>query len=220
MRYPGKCTGCGRCEGIADDDGEFVCLNDARELCGKDCTADYIMAEILKDKPYYENSGGGVTFSGGECMLQLDFLAELLRLCMENGVHAAVDTAGCVPWASFEKILPFAPMLLYDVKAMDSAVHKKYTGVDNRLILENLARLLKSGVRVWVRIPVIPGVNDTEAEMQELKAFFEKNGYPEKLELMAYHKMGEHKYQALGRSLKTFSVPEKAKVDALRRIWK
>lgn len=220
MRYQDKCTNCGRCEGVADDDGEFVCLNDARELCGNDLNVDCVMEEILKDKPYYENSCGGVTFSGGECMLQLDFLAELLKLCRKNGVHTAVDTAGCVPWESFEKILPFTDMVLYDIKAMDSAVHKKYTGVDNALILENLARLLKSGVRLWVRVPVIPNVNGNEGQMQMLKSFFDKNGYPEKTELLPYHRMGEHKYSALGRSLKSFSVPEKARLDELGKILK
>lgn len=216
--YKNKCTDCGRCKELTVDDENFLCFNDAKEICGKEYTADEVFAEVIKDKAFYETSGGGVTFSGGECMLQTDFLLEILKKCKENGIHTAVDTAGHIPWESFEKILPFTDLFLYDIKAMNEEIHKEYTGVTNTRILENLKKLLKSDVDVWVRIPVISGVNDIEDEMQKIKSFFDINGYPEKVELLPYHAMGEHKYEALGKSVKKFAVPSKEKIEKLKKI--
>ncbi len=109
-------------------------------------------------------------------------------------------------------------MFLYDIKVMDNEVHKECIGVSNSLILDNLEKLLKSGACIWVRIPVIPGVNDAEEEMKKIKAFFDANGYPEKIELLPYHAMGEHKYAALGKDAKKFDVPSKEKLEKLKRI--
>lgn len=218
MFYADKCVRCGRCENIPEDDAAFVCFNGARELCGKEMTAEEVLSVVTKDRAFYENSGGGVTFSGGECMLQIDFLAEILKKCKENGIHTAVDTAGHVPFASFERILPHTDLFLYDIKSMDSGIHKQYTGVGNALILENLTRLLQAGAGVCVRVPVIPPVNDTEEEMQKIRAFFEENGYPADFELLPYHKMGEHKYEALGKTARHFAVPSKEKIETLKKI--
>ncbi len=218
MFYKNKCTLCGRCREVDTFDEEFFCYNDAREICGKEYPTDEVLKIILKDKTFYDNSGGGVTFSGGECMLQIDFLLEILQKCKENGIHTAVDTAGHIPWESFEKILPYTDLFLYDIKVMDNEVHKEYTGVTNSLILENLAKLLKNDGCVWVRIPVIPGVNDTEKEMQQIKTFFDANGYPEKIEFLPYHAMGEHKYEALGKSVEKIDMPDKDKIEKLKNI--
>ncbi len=215
--YKNKCTGCGRCKDLTVEDSSFICFNDAKEICGREYTVDEVFAEVIKDKSFYETSGGGVTFSGGECMLQIDFLAEILKKCKESGIHTAVDTAGHIPWESFEKILPYTDLLLYDIKAMNDAIHKEYTGVTNKLILENLAKLLKNKTCVWVRVPIIPSVNDTEEEMKNIKAFFGTNGYPEKVELLPYHAMGEHKYAALNRKSENFIIPDKGKMDELKK---
>ena len=226
--YKNKCTGCGKCKEVCpyglekcDFCGKcgLFCPNDARKICGKEMTADEVFAEIIKDKTFYDNSGGGATFSGGECMLQIDFLVEILKKCKENGIHTAVDTAGNIPFESFERVLPYTDLFLYDVKAMDSETHKKYVGVGNELILENLAKLLKKGAGIWVRVPVIPTVNDSEEEMFKLKAFFMENGEPEKVELLPYHKMGEHKYSALGLKVHEFAVPSKEKIDILKSVF-
>ena len=115
--------------------------------------------------------------------------------------------------------MPYTDLFLYDVKAMDSETHKKYVGVGNELILENLAKLLKKGAGIWVRVPVIPTVNDSEEEMFKLKAFFMENGEPEKVELLPYHKMGEHKYSALGFKVHEFAVPSKEKMDILKSVF-
>jgi pyruvate formate lyase activating enzyme len=175
--------------------------------------------EILKDKIFYENSGGGVTFSGGECMLQIDFLEEILKECKTQGIHTAIDTAGHIPYSSFERILPYTDLFLYDIKCMDSEMHKRYTGVSNELILANLARLLKSHAPIWVRIPIINGVNDTVEEMLKIRSFFEENGFPERIELLPYHAMGEHKYGALGRECHSFSVPDEDKMKLFREVF-
>lgn len=216
--YKDKCTGCGRCENI-DIDDDFFCFNDAKEICGKEYTIEEVLSKVIKDKAYYETSGGGVTFSGGECMLQIEFLTEILKKCKESGIHTAVDTAGNVPWECFEKIIPYTDLFLYDVKAMDTEVHKKYTGAGNELILENLAKLLYLDTDIWVRIPVICGVNDSEEEMMAIKDFFDKNGHPQKIELLPYHAMGEHKYAALRRSAEEFDVPDDEKMYRLKKIF-
>ena len=177
------------------------------------------MREILKDKTFYENSGGGVTFSGGECMFQIDFLEAILKECKNNGVHTAVDTAGHVPYERFERILPYTDLFLYDIKCFDSEKHKQYTGVGNELILENLKRLLATDKSVWIRIPIIPTVNDTEEEIRSIRSFLLSCGTPEKVELLPYHAMGEHKYAAIGKKVKMFSVPSEEKMKHLKNIF-
>ncbi|MBE6668043.1 MAG: glycyl-radical enzyme activating protein [Ruminococcaceae bacterium] len=227
--YKNKCTGCGKCADVCPNHqttcdlcGQCAvyCPTDAREICGKDYSSDGILNEILKDKAFYEASGGGVTFSGGECMLQIDFLEEILKACKENGIHTAVDTAGHVPFESFERILPYTDLFLYDVKSFDSEKHKIHTGVDNRIILENLKALLDSGKRLWVRIPIIPTINDSAVEMENIKRFLlSAANAPEKVELLPYHALGEHKYNAIGKTPRSFTTPSEEKMAELRRIF-
>lgn len=228
MFYKNKCTGCGKCKEKCPNHLEscelcgkctLYCPHDAREICGKEYTVDEVMREILKDKAFYDHSGGGVTFSGGECMLQIDFLEEILKTCKENGIHTAVDTAGHVPYEYFERILPYTNLFLYDVKCYDSEKHKKYTGVRNELILENLKKLLATGKSVWVRIPIIPTVNDTVEEIQRIKAYISSCGKPEKIELLPYHAMGEHKYAAINRESHMFPIPSKETMEDLNKIF-
>ena len=217
--YKNKCTGCGRCNGVTVDDDKFFCFNDAKEICGKEYTVDDVLKEVLKDKAFYETSGGGVTFSGGECMLQIDFLEGILKECKKNGIHTAVDTAGHVPFEIFERIIPYTDLFLYDVKCFDSDKHRQYTGVENQLILKNLKRLLAKSTPVWIRIPIIPTVNDTEEELQRIKEYLSSCGIPEKVELLPYHAMGEHKYAAIGKETQIFSVPGEEKMKHLKNIF-
>ena len=137
----------------------------------------------------------------------------------ENGIHTAVDTAGNIPWADFEKIIPYTDLFLYDIKLFDREKHKQYTGADNKVILDNLKKLFECGASVWIRIPIIPGVNDTEEEMRKIKEFL-KPYSPLKIELLCYHKMGEHKYDALNMQITKFSVPDKTILDKLNYIFK
>ena len=143
----------------------------------------------------------------------------LVDFLKENGIHTAVDTAGHIPFQSFEKILPYTDLFLYDVKCYDSDKHRQYTGASNELILSNLGRLLKMGIAIWVRIPIIPTVNDSEEEMLNIKKFIISCGSPEKIELLPYHAMGEHKYAAIGKQVQTFSVPSKEKISQLKRVF-
>ena len=162
------------------------------------------------------NSGGDVTFSGGECMLQLDFLCKILEKCKSAGIHTAVDTAGNVPWESFEKILPFTDLFLYDIKAFDAELHRKGTGVSNELILENLKNL-SGRADIIVRIPVIGGYNDNDEEIRQIADFLRQIKII-KAELLPYHAMGEHKYTALGRNPENFRVPDKERMNVLEKI--
>lgn len=218
MFYKDKCTGCGRCRNVTKKDADFICFNDAKKICGKEYTADEVLNEILKDKAFYENSKGGVTFSGGECMLQIDFLLEILKKCKENGIHTAVDTAGNVPWSSFEKIMPYTDLFLYDVKCLSQQLHIEGTGVSNKLLLENLKKLSACfDGDIIIRVPVICGFNADEAEIRSIGEFL-KTLNVKKTELLPYHKMGEHKYDALGIACEKYTVPLEEDMAAYRKI--
>ena len=228
MFYKDKCTGCGMCKAKCPNHletctlcgvCELYCMADARKICGKTYTVEEVLKEVLKDKSFYEHSGGGVTFSGGECMLQTDFLVEILKACKEAGLHTAVDTAGHVSWDKFEQVLSFTDLFLYDVKSMNSRVHKEYVGVGNELILENLSKLLDVGAKVWIRMPVIGGVNDREEEILALKNYLQdQRTKPDKIELLPYHAMGEHKYSALEMEKKEYCVPAKEKMEYFNQL--
>ena len=217
--YKNKCTGCGRCAHVTAEDEDFICFNDAKSICGKHTSLIDVLREVSRDKLFYASSGGGVTFSGGECMLQIDFLEKLMRECKLLGIHTAVDTAGHVPFEYFERIMPYTDMFLYDVKCIDSQKHKQFTGVSNELILENLEKLLRGGSRVWVRIPVIAEVNGTEEEMTKIRKFLETLGYPERVELLEYHALGNHKYAAMGKQPPMFSAPTEQDMQRLKAIF-
>ena len=227
MFYKDKCTGCGKCKSVCPYHLEqcelcgkctLYCPVDARKGCGKEHTVDEVLKEVLKDQAFYETSGGGVTFSGGECMLQIDFLAEILKKCKENGIHTAVDTAGHIPFESFEKILPYTDLFLYDIKIFDSQKHKQYVGVGNELILENLKKLFERKAKLWIRIPIIPDVNDSIEEIQKIKDFLKTIGTPEKIELLPYHAMGENKYRAIGKEPQIFKTPDAENMKRLKEI--
>ena len=227
MFYKDKCKGCGKCKEICPTPDRctlcgkctIYCPVDARKVCGREYTVDEVFAEVIKDKAFYDNSGGGVTFSGGECMLQIDFLLEILKKCKENGIHTAVDTAGHIPFESFKKILPYTDLFLYDIKIFDTQKHKQYVGVGNELILENLKKLFKANAKIWIRIPIVPNINDSIEEMQKIKDFLDKNGKPEKIELLPYHAMGENKYSAIGEKVCSFNTPTNETMGLLKSIF-
>ena len=228
MFYENKCTGCGKCRQKCPHALErcdacgactVYCPADARSVCGKEYSSEELLKVILKDRLFYETSGGGVTFSGGDCMLYPDVLAEILKMCKENGISTAVDTAGHVPFEAFERVLPYTDLFLYDVKCMDSARHKEYVGVGNELILENLSKLLDRGAKVIVRIPTVADINDSPEEMRELRALLDSHGGVEGVELLPYHAMGEHKYAAIGKPPTLFSAPSDEKLAELRKIF-
>lgn len=173
------CLDCGKCA--------RGCYAKALSRIGCEMTAEELLEDLLEDLPYYQESGGGVTFSGGECMLRPDFLEEMLRRLKEKGVHTAVDTAGNVPYESFERILPYTDLFLYDVKAFHEEVHRELTGASNRRIKENLLRLAGTGKEIKIRIPVIEELN--AGELPLIREFLWANGLRD-VELLGYHRMG------------------------------
>lgn len=236
--YADKCKKCGKCgeicrkkairygifqQKLCDFCGDCAvfCPENALNLCGKDYKIEELFDLLIKDKEYYDLSGGGVTLSGGECMLYPQQVAEISKLLKEAGISVAVDTAGNVPWKNFVEVLPFVDLFLYDVKLADQEKHKKYTGVSNELILQNLGSILHAGKKVIVRIPIIPGVNDTVDEMRRIKKIIERNAphLPQKIELLPYHRLGENKYNALRLPPHVFSVPSAEKMKELSEIF-
>lgn len=219
-----KCTSCGRCVAacpkhcnVLDTAGyelrfdrtncdicgncEDVCLGSARELCGKNHSIDELVKKAARDKLFYEQSGGGVTLSGGEVMVQdMDYVEELCRRLHEQGIRIFIDTSGHCPYENFKRILPYTDIFLYDIKAMDPAVHKKFIGVDNALILENLKRLSDDGAGIYIRIPVVGGVNANDGFFNALIDFMKQNNiHVKEISLLPYHDFGKGKYANLGR---------------------
>ena len=204
---PEKCTLCGKCA--------LWCPADAISVCGKTMDTEAVFREVRKDKAFYETSGGGVTVSGGECMLCPDFVAELLDKCKKDGIGTAVDTAGNVPFGSLGKVIPFTDIFLYDIKCVTPEAHKKFTGVVNNRILDNYKLLISLGKRVIVRVPMTTECNANDEEFPKIAAFL--NEYkPEKVELLPYHALGENKYRAIGREPEIFHAPSKEDMERFK----
>ena len=182
------CTACGKCT--------EVCVGNALIFYGEERTAEELLPELLKDKEFYQNSGGGVTLSGGECLLQADFCAELLKKLKENGVHTAVDTCGFVPKTALEKVIPYTDIFLYDIKAIDKETHTRCTGQGNQRVLENLLFLDEKGCKTEIRIPFVPGYND--GEMEKIAGFIKRLKCVTKTEILPYHNYAGSKYESLG----------------------
>jgi pyruvate formate lyase activating enzyme len=185
-----KCDACGTCA--------ETCYHGAREISGKEMSIPDVMKEIERDIPFYDQSDGGVTFSGGEPLMQRSFLLELLRACQAQEIHTVVDTSGYASWEALESIRSYVDLFLYDLKFMDDERHIKYTGVSNKLVLDNLRRLTQSGTQVYVRIPLIPGINDDEENLRQSGEFLASLPNISGVELMGYHDIAAAKYEALG----------------------
>lgn len=182
------CTKCGKCV--------EVCPAGALEQNGRAYSEDELFERIMSDRPFYESSGGGVTFSGGEPVLQNVFLSGILKRCKEAGINTAVDTAGNVLWEMFEEILPNTDLFLYDIKLASNEKHIAATGVSNEKILANLNELCLRGARVWVRVPLIPDFHDME-EIEKIAGLLRELPL-ERVELVPYHRYGVGKYTSLG----------------------
>ena len=233
--YDQKCIGCGACFEVCPvganrmedgvhrvDSGTCLrcmrcvseCFSGALVRAGEDVDTDFLVRRILGNRRYFLESGGGITVSGGECMLQPEGLEELLSACRAEGIHTAVDTCGNVPWENFGRILPFTDLFLYDLKAMDSCVHRKCTGAGNERILENFGHLVREGARILVRIPYVPGYND--GELEKIAAYLA--GFDGvKAELLGYHELGNSKYRALGREPIHARCPGKEEINELKK---
>ncbi len=191
--------------------------NGREKTVGRDVTVEEILPEILADESYYRRSGGGVTLSGGEFLGQHEFAAELLKACKEYGLHTAVESTANAPWEKIEAVLPYIDLYLMDIKHMDSEKHKEYTGSANERILENAARLAKSGVELVIRTPVIPGFNDTAEEIRAISRFAASLDGVKEHHLLPYHRLGSDKYVGLGRNyaLKEIEPPTQERMEYL-----
>lgn len=183
-----KCVGCGACE--------EACLGEALKFYGREVTAEELLPQLLEDRAFYENSGGGVTLSGGECLTQAAFCEELLRALKAEGIHTAVDTCGFVSREALARVIPYTDVFLYDIKAIDAEVHRRCTGQDNALILDNLRYLDACGKAVEVRIPYVPGYN--AGEMEKIRDFLASISCVRKITVLAYHNYAGSKYASLG----------------------
>ncbi len=196
-----RCQGCGTCAG--------ECPSNALELLGKRVGVEDLLAELVKDRAYYLPSGGGVTLSGGEPAYQPLFAEALLHHLKSAGIATALDTCGqCSPQV-LERLLPWIDLVLYDLKIVDSDLHHRHTGLENRLILENLARVIASGKTVWVRTPLIPGVTDSPENIEGIGAFLRLNSNAnlERWELCAFNNLCRDKYRRLGMEWSFKSTP-------------
>ena len=191
--YKSKCIGCGECqrESFSTED----CLGNAKILYGKEMTIEELLPLLLEDRDFYETTGGGVTLSGGECLCQADFCLELLKRCKEEGINTAVDTCGFVPEEAIAKVLPYTDTFLYDVKAIDEAVHIKCTGQSNQVILQNLKYIDSFGKEIEIRIPYVPNFNDTETE--KIADFLRSLKNVKAVKVLPYHNYAGSKYEAL-----------------------
>ena len=187
---------------------------------GKDVYVSDIMSEVLLDMPYYRRSGGGITLSGGEVLCQADFAAALLSASKEEGLHTAVESAASSSFSEIEKILPYLDLYLMDIKHINSAKHKEYTGVGNERILENAKKIAESGVELIIRTPVIPGFNDTAEEIRQISHFAKTLPGVREHHLLPYHRLGQDKYAGLGRkySLSEIEPPSREKMEYLLSV--
>ncbi|MGL5124358.1 MAG: (2S)-3-sulfopropanediol dehydratase activating enzyme [Fusobacteriaceae bacterium] len=195
-----KCTNCMACA--------KECPADAIREWGKPMSVDECMREILKDKSYYERSGGGVTVSGGDPILQSDFVAELFKTCKDEGIHTCFESSFYGEWKNLQKVLPYTDLFISDIKHMNTDIHKHYTGVDNFKILQNLKHLSETGKDLILRIPVIPDVNDSMENIKATADFIlnELGNNVKTLQLLSFMRLGEEKYESLGISYKMKDV--------------
>lgn len=199
-----------------------ACPSDAIKAWGKEMTVDECMEIILKDRGYYEKSGGGVTVSGGDPVIQMDFVVELFRRCKEEKIQTCLESTFYAEWSTIEKVLPYTDIIISDIKHMDTNVHKKHTGRDNYLILENLKKLADLNKEIILRIPVIPGINDGKDNLEKTADFIlnEMDGKVRTLQLLSFMRLGEEKYQSLGipYKMENIVVDRKAFTEKVKKM--
>jgi pyruvate formate lyase activating enzyme len=207
------CTACGRCVS--------ACPSGAREIMGRRMTAGQVLKIIERDRVFYRQSGGGITFSGGEALAQAGFLRELVHRCQAIGLSMALETSGYFPWDGNQDILQAMDLVFLDIKHIDPTAHRRLTGVDNRIILENAIRLARARIPLAIRIPLVPTINDDAENIRATAAFVaEQLDGALGVELLPYHTLGQGKFKTLGLhySLSSLEPPGKATIAAARQI--
>ena len=210
-----KCTVCGKCEN--------ACLGNYRTVVGREYTVKELVKICMQDQMFYEESGGGVTLSGGEVMaMDPEYIQAVVKALYREGVDVTIDTCGQAPYSNYEAILPYVHTWLYDIKVMDEEKHKKYIGMSNKVILDNLKGIAKAGARIYARIPVIREVNGDHESMQEIIDFLKENDIrPPQVNLLPYHSTGSHKYGKLGREYlaEEMTTPTDEEMQSFVKQW-
>jgi pyruvate formate lyase activating enzyme len=211
-----RCEACGKCV--------ETCPSGAREMLGRNLSVEELLAELLKDRAYYEKSGGGVTLSGGEPTYQADFTEALLRSLKEQGISTALDTCGLTSPRTFDKLLPYTDLILFDLKLLDPGLHRKFTKVTNQQILENLVLIRKfiqqnpQRIELWIRTPLIPGTTDTEENLSAIGHYLaeQMEGTVARWELCAFNNLCRDQYIRLGLEWEYAAIPLMSPTDVLR----
>lgn len=203
------CIGCGKCA--------EVCSNEARRVIGKFMTVDEVVSEVLRDTKFYENSGGGVTLSGGDPLAQPNFALSIMQRCKDEGLHVTLDTCGYAPWSTMEKLLKYADLVLFDIKVMDAAKHHEAIGKDNRVVLMNARRVARLKP-MRVRVPIIPGFNDSLEEVRKIVRFAKNELGLVDIDLLPYNNMGEVKYEYLDKSYLPLEAKDDSHMQALESV--
>ena len=235
---PESCAACGECVKICpygahrlvdgvhvydrslcqqSGDCEKACVYEALKMAGQLLTIEEVMTMVLRDQPFYEQSGGGLTITGGEPMLQDEFTLALLKSAKASGLHTCLDTCGWASQAAYERILPFVDLFLFDYKATDPELHRQLTGVSNAPILENLDYLLRQGASIRLRCPLIPGINDTPDHLAGIAALSKRYLSLVGIDLMAYHNIGNAKYERYGLKNPLPGIPTTP--DETKNAW-
>lgn len=204
-----KCNLCLQCA--------TLCPQGAIYVMGKHMSVEEVIEQVDKDNLFYQNSGGGVTISGGEPLFQAEFVLQVFKGCQQKGIHTALDTSGYAAWATFRKVLEYVDLVLYDLKHMNSLTHKQFTGIGNELILSNLKKTAHMR-RTWLRFPLIPGFNDSDSDIRDIAKFGSKLPV-EKLSILPYHSWGKNKYEQLGRVYPWNATPPgEERINEVKRI--
>ena len=190
------------------------------KIIGRDVTVREMIEEVEKDRPYYYRSGGGMTLSGGECLCQPEFTKALLRAAKERGISTAIESMACAKWETIESILPYLDTYLMDIKHTNAEKHKEFTGRSNELMMENARKVALSGLtNLVIRVPVIPTFNDTVEEIQRIAGFADTLPGVNKIHLLPYHRLGQDKYEGLGRTylMGDIEPPSKEHMETLKK---
>lgn len=240
-----RCVGCRSCEmacphqAIHEENGKVVtdlslceacgkctdyCNQNLREIIGKEYTVDELVKELRKDEMFYEQSGGGVTLSGGEVMTaDMDYVEAVCKKLQRFGINITIDTCGQAPYENYERLLPYVDTFLYDIKTMDNDLHKKYMGAGNELILSNLEKLSDSGAKIYIRIPTIKEVNGTDEAIRAIINYLlEKNIHVAQVNLLPYHNTGSAKYEKIGKKYEGVDLhaPEQEEMEHFTELFK
>ena len=231
LRLETRCMACGRCSAadlggssgrvMAEADLE-ACPTGALQQVGQELEPEALVQQLLRDRIFFDESSGGVTFSGGEPLMQAPFLIETLGRLRAEGVHTALDTCGFAPWHALEQAASAASLVLYDLKLMDEARHKAATGQSNRIILDNLKALAAIHPDIWIRVPIIPGVNDDAANLEATARFLTNLAGIRQVDLLPYHPTGVAKFARMGKdyALAGLEAPSPQRMEALAAIFR